>query len=238
MLSSRPAVGRQAICAVATAVAVLATSGCGTDLRPGVAASVNEETITESTIDDLTEAICAFNEIQRKEQGLPQPGQSVQELRASLVESLIILEITDQAAEERGVTVSDALVSKIAAGTVIPDDLAADHRALLEEFLKERTLQALQQGAIGANLEDPAVTTADKIDQSDVTAANSYLKKFAEQQDVEVSPRYGEWNGVRLEFGTGSLSDPVSTTPAPTPPPGQPAPPEPTFTPPASQLCG
>ncbi len=231
-------VGRRAFCAVATAVAVVATSSCGTDLRPGVAASVNDTTITERTIDDLTEAICSFNEVQRKQQGLTQPSQSVQDLRAGIVESLVILELTDQAAEQKGVTVSDALVAKNAAETPIPETLPADQKALLEDFLAMRTLQGLQQGAIGANLRDSSVTTADKITEADISAANSYLQKFAKKQDVEVSPRYGVWDGTRLQFGTGSLSDPVSTTAAPPPVPGEPEPPESTLTAPASQLCG
>jgi hypothetical protein len=83
-------------------------SGCGTDLHPGLAASVNGTPITEATIDDLLEAVCAFNEIERKKQGGTEPSQSIQTLRSSLVESLVIVEITDQAAEERGVTVAAA----------------------------------------------------------------------------------------------------------------------------------
>jgi len=213
-------------------------SGCGTGLHPGLAASVNGTPITEATIDDLLEAVCGFNEIERKNQGGTEPIQSVQTLRASLVESLVIVEITDQAAEERGVTVSPALIEKTAAGTPIPDELPDDQEELLREFLEHRTEQTLQQGVIGASLEDPSVTTAEGIKQSDVSAANSYLLDYAQKQDVEVSPRYGTWDGDRLEFGTGSLSDPVSTTAPPTPLPGQPPPTEATSTPPSSQRCG
>jgi len=238
VLGSRSTRRPRALGAAAACIAALSMSGCGTELHPGLAASVNGTPITEATIDDLLEAVCAFNEIERKKQGGTEPSQSIQTLRSSLVESLVIVEITDQAAEERGVTVSDALIDKNAAGTAVPSELPDDQEELLREFLQNRTEQALQQGVIGANLEDPSVTTADNIRQSDVSAANSYLLDYANKQDVEIAPRYGSWDGQRLEFGTGSLSDPVSTTAQPTPVPGQPPSTEETPTPPASQRCG
>ncbi|MDQ3485500.1 MAG: SurA N-terminal domain-containing protein [Actinomycetota bacterium] len=238
MLGSRRTRRRRVLGAAAAFVAAMSMGGCGTDLQPGLAASVNGTPITEATIDDLVEAVCAFNEIERKNQGGAEASQLVQDLRSSLLESLVIVEITDQAAEERGVTVSDALIDKNSAGTPVPAELPDDQEELLLEFLRNRTEQTLQQGVIGANLEDPSVTTADSIKPSDVSAANSYLMDFAEKQDVEIAPRYGTWTGNRLEFGTGSLSDPVSTTAAPTPVPGQPPSTEATPTPPVSQRCG
>ncbi len=229
---------RRRVAAAGALVVTLSISGCGTDLHPGTAASVNGTSITESTIDDLLAAVCSFNEIERTNQGGTEPNQSIQTLRASLVESLVIVEITDQAAEERGLTVSDALIAKSSAGTPIPSELPDDQEELLREFLQRRTEQTLKQGVIGANLDDPSVTTAEDIKQSDVSAANTYLLDYAQKQDVEVSPRYGTWDGDRIQFGTGSLSDPVSTTAAPTPLPGQPPPTGDTPTPPASQRCG
>lgn len=199
---------------VAGSLAASLLTGCGADIHPGSAAVVNGEAISQNTVDDLVLAACDYSKAVRLEQGGAEPSQSMASLRSALAGALIQFRITDLAASELGVSVSEAKISEVTSGGTMPPGLDSESRELLDGYFYDAARAQLQQAAVGAHLADPEVTTADNVSPDNVTAATDYLNKYAARQDVSVDPSYGSWNGSELVSGSGSLSDPVSTTPA------------------------
>ncbi len=204
-------------------VVVAALSGCGTDLHPGAAATVSGTTITDETVDDLTAAACVYTVTQAKANGTSdgKPSLAIADLKSSLLSSLIAFQLTEEAAAEMKLTPSQAQVDKAAQAQTLPEGMPEGEGVLIEDFFHDVAKNQLQQSLIGAHLSDPSVTTVDMATQQNVDAARDYLDKYFAKADVEVAPSYGRWDGVQLKPGTGSLSDPVSTTAAEPVLPGQ-----------------
>ena len=192
------------------ALTAISLAGCGSDLHPGTAAVVNGTTISQDSVDDLVSAACDYSQVLRELSGGLDPTLALGSLRTSLTEALITFQLSDEAADELGLTVSNAMVTKVASGNDMPSELD-DHTAeVIGDFFRDAARSNLQQGVIGAHEQDDSVTTADKVTQADVTAGATYLRKFAKKQDITVDPRYGTWDGSTLKTASGSLSDPVS----------------------------
>lgn len=215
--------------------AVFAVAGCGVNIHPGTAAVVNGHVISQGEVDDLVLAACEYSEAVRLEQGGAEPGQSMAALRSSLAEALIQFEVTDEAARQLGLSVSDASVAKLTADSTMPPGLSDESRELLEGFFSDASRAQLQQAVVGAHLRDPKVVTAEDATPEDIDAATKYLNTFAADQDVTVNPSYGSWDGTTLVHTSGSLSDAVSTTP---PADDLAAAPDPVKDLPPSQVCG
>ena len=82
----------------------------GTDLNPGKAANVGDESISGGTVDDLVEAACEYTEAIRKEQGSgTEPTQAVANLRTSVTRQLIQGEVTQAAMDELGLASTSRL---------------------------------------------------------------------------------------------------------------------------------
>lgn len=236
MLSSRTS--RLVVCVVAASVVALSLTGCGTDLRPGLAASVNQTSITEEQIDELSAAACVYTASAQQAAGTDdgKPSLVISELKGSLLGSVIAFQLTDEIADQMGLAVSEAQIDKAAQQQATPDGMPTREGAVIEAFLRDAGENQLQQALIGAHLRDPSITTVESATQDDVDAAGDYLTKYFAKADVEVAPSYGTWDGSRLVTGSGSLSDPVSTKAAEQPMPGEPNPALESL--PASQLCG
>lgn len=223
---------------VVSLLAALLLTGCGAELRPGVAATVNGTTIDQSEVDQLAHAACDYTKLSREqsEGGGTSPTLGLAGLRSSLVDSLIRIELTETKAEELDVTVSDADVADAASRGSMPEGLDESDEELITEFFRDAARAQLLQGLIGAKLQNRAVTSAQELTQADIDAAADYLAKYAEKADVEVNPRYGRWTGSSVEQSSGSLSDPVETTAASVGLPGQA--PDTLSALPVSQKCG
>ncbi|MBA2774986.1 MAG: SurA N-terminal domain-containing protein [Nocardioidaceae bacterium] len=205
MLSHRWSRGRRLVGVAASAAAVAALSGCGADLHPGAAATVNGTTITDESIDNLAQAFCAYIEEGEKQEAVDdqKPAIAIGDLKLNLLNGLVAFELTDTAAQELGIGVPPAQIEKSLGDLNLPDALDADEVELLEGFFDNLQENELQN------------TMIEEKESAD------YLQKYFSKADVEVSPSFGRWDGEKIEPGTGSLSDPVSTTASPTPPPGQ-----------------
>jgi SurA N-terminal domain len=205
---------RAAATAVVVAVVLLAVTACGTDLHPGTAATVGDTTIGESEVEDLVVAACSFTEETRiAEDSGSDPTQSIANLRRSVTQQLIQTEVTNQATQELGLTISESTASSLAAQSVdsIPDGVSPEDRELLEEFFTEQSRSLLGQGVIGAHLRDESITVGDEgITQDDVDGAQEYLAGFAADLEIEVNPAFGTWEDGEVLLASGSLSDPVS----------------------------
>lgn len=207
--------------AVLTALVVLALTGCGTNFHPGEAVIINGQGISTSRVDDLVLAACDYSTRVRLSQGGAVPTQSMASLRSNLTQALVQFAITDKAAQQLGITVSDAKIASLTAGSTMPAGISSTTRSLLTEFFRQSAKAQLEQAVIGAHLRDPKITNADSVTandpqtQNDLKAAAPYLDKFARQQHVIVDPSFGKWNGTALVPASGSLSDRVSATPTP-----------------------
>jgi hypothetical protein len=194
------------------AVAVLGLTACGTDLNPGTAATVGDESISEGTVDDLVSAACAYTEAMREEQGSgTEPTQSVANLRTSITRQLIQSEVTQAATQELGLTVNESTVSAIASGSEFPEAVDPDQGELLQDFFEDQSRTLLGQAVVGAHLRDESITVGDEsLGQEDVDASRRYLANYADELGVEVNPAYGTWEDGDLVIASGSLSEPVS----------------------------
>lgn len=234
MLASRSP--RRLLLGTALATA-LALTGCGTDLSPGSAAVVDGVTITDQRVDDITEAACAFT-LASKPKGETEPSLAIAGLQSYLVERLIRVEVVSTVADEMDLTVPPAQVQLVSASSQIPDSMPDEQRELLADYFDTDASASVLQGLIGAHLRDSEITTVDQVTEEDNARAQDYLDRFSAAADVTVSPSYGTWTGTAIEDGSGSLSDPVSTTAAPEPAPGQPPTANPLTELPPSQVCG
>lgn len=214
--------------------AVALVGGCGTGLHPGAAAVVDGTAITDEQMEDLSVAACNFTEVSSDDEN---PSLVIADLRTSLLGSLISFQLTESAAAEMGITVSDADVARMASQQPpVPDGLAADDQEVIEQFFEDVARNQIQQALIGARVRDRSITDVDQATEEDVRAAQEFLNEYFADVDVDVSPSYGRWDGNSLVQSTGSLSDPVFVTPAEPPEPGQPN--EALKTLPSAQLCG
>lgn len=111
MTPRRLATGRR--CLVAGALATLLLTGCGTGIRPGAAAVVNGHVISQDEVDELVLAACDYSKAVRLEQGGAEPAQSMADLRSRLALALIQFEITNAAAAQLGLSVSEAKIGQL-----------------------------------------------------------------------------------------------------------------------------
>ena len=222
----------------AALVTVLALTGCGTNLSPGVAVSVNGTRVSDDEVDDLVTTVCAFFEIQREESGQAGPSLAIGDLRTFVLQTLISNQLTDEAARDLELTVTEAaIVAESASIGELPAALTEGEQARLTDYVRNSSQQRLQQTAIGAHLEDDSITSVDAVDDQDMALAQDYLDDYYGKQDVDLAPSFGTWDGQALVEGTGSLSDPVSTTAVPEPTSEQEAADQVKALPP-SQACG
>ncbi len=202
---SRPA-GRL----VALVITALAATGCGLDLHPGVAATVDGEQISQDRVDQLVSAACNFIDVGNESSATPrQVGMTT--LRSSLTSTLVGFAITDKAvdADHLDLTVYSADVES-ADTTEVPDGLSDDDTALLDDFFYDLAQEQVQRATIGAHLKDDSVTTSKDVRSDDVAHASGYMTTLFSAADVDVNPGYGTWDGNVVNAGSGSLSDPVS----------------------------
>lgn len=204
---SRPA--RRLVLALAVTAAT--TLGCGLDLHPGAAATVDGDEISQDSVDQLVSAACNFIEVGNEGSATPrQVGAST--LRSSLTSTLVGFALTDKAvdADHLDLTVYSADVES-ADTTKLPDGLSDTDATLLDDFFYDLAQEQVQQATIGAHLKDDSVTTSADVSSNDVALASDYMTTLFSAADVDVNPGYGTWDGSVVNAGSGSLSDPVSS---------------------------
>ncbi len=190
------------------AVALLTVSGCGANLHPGVAATVNGSAISQSQVDDLVGAACSYIEINN--QATAQPTTlAVSDLRSTILGSLISSNLVGKAADDLGLTILPKTVQQLD-NTVLPEGLRDSDTDLLTEFFHNAAQAQIDQATIGAHLKDPSVTDSSQVTTADTQGSVDFMTKFLKAQDVTVNPAYGSWDGGRVSSTSGSLSDSVS----------------------------
>lgn len=193
----RGAVGRGVGAALA---AGLALTGCG-DVSPGAAATVDGTTISMESVDDTARSVCVAEVTYarlRDQEWQPTPTSVYRDIvLALLVNEQLALEVADQL--EIDVPPSSYEPAENPQLTDLLDALSASDRASFEDYLETfGRLQALYS-AIGA--EQGAVG-----DNKSAAAGQKAVVAFAEDRDIELDPRFGNFTGGQVVGGSGSLS--------------------------------
>jgi hypothetical protein len=197
--------------------AVLALSGCSAGFHPGNAAAVDGTTISESSVDDVMDAACAYTEDFAKQNAQVQKLDRV-EYRGVFLTGMIQAAITDEIATSQGLTVSDAQVESTAVTSVnsIPDSLSDSETDALTQYFEDQARSSIQQALIGKHADDPSITNGSQLTSDEISADKPHMTTYFKEADVDVNPSYGTWNGTSIDSGTGSLSVlAAGTTPAP-----------------------
>lgn len=199
---------RRARRALVTVVAAATLAGCGA--YPGAGAVVGDTTVSQERIDDAAVALCSANITGAQAQGQPAPVLPLRGARQAALQLIVESELAQQFADARGIEIDQSQVSAFVdqnqqAIQQLPQDERQDFRDLLAGF---RTAQlifiAAGQKSLGAQASAPGG------EQAAETEGRRLFTEWAKKVDVEVDPRYGDYQGGELKPVSGSLSIPVS----------------------------
>ena len=176
------------IASLILAAATLAAAGCGSS---GVAATVGDDTIT---IAALQSEVVAFAESVDQESALSGDlSQFQRELLTREINHLLLAEL----AEREGAAFTEADVDALL--DELEEQSGGDLEALQAQF--GYTEEGLRRA-----VEDEARLRALQPIVGDVPAA---LNDLSDEVGVELNPRYGDWDGLAVQPGTGSISVPA-----------------------------
>jgi len=186
-------------------VSVFLLAGCGvagTQFHPGIAAEVGDETITTKHVDQVTADYCAGVQAVIKSQGQavdlqPRPGRT---LTQSLISDLITRSAVEQLAEDYDVEPTSTFKTNLAELDTVLVKLDDDQRDAVTEYVSARPLAEDLLISIGG-IELAKTSSATATDDDKYAAGQDVLKKWLDDHDVEVNPRYG------LDVSTGSPVD-------------------------------
>lgn len=203
---TRPRLGRPVRASALAAGAALLLAGCG--LNPGAAAVVGGTTISDDQVDDAATALCGANIAGAAAQGQPKPELATRGARQAALSLLIDSELSQQYGAANGIEppraeLSNALAQNQQTVNALPEDLREDFSDLLRTYVEAQLIvQEAGREAAGPDA-GPEQLAAAGIQQR-----NEWL---AEQDvEVELDPRFGEYQDGGIDGSGGSLSIPVS----------------------------
>jgi hypothetical protein len=176
--------GRRVSWVMAAVVGALALSACSSPVKAGSAATVGDETLSESAVAATSEEIDTVLADAQLDATLP-PDQVNQSIVALWIDG----QITDAIAEAEGVTVTDAEIEKF-----------------LEQFDEEARTRITAEGAIPPSQLNAAARTAllrqklqpelapDGTPEEQSAALLEAITKTADELDISVNPRFGSWD--------------------------------------------
>jgi hypothetical protein len=193
------------VCALAAAGLLL--SACGA-ITPGAAATVDDHTISMSTLDDTARVYCEVTALQAQQQGVQSVDNA--QIRRQAATDLVLTRVAEDLATERGLTA--------------PPPVEADPTQLVDAFGADRapevaeTLGAAQDlynlfAVIAADDRGVKVTDENSEDLADA-GRTIVLAAFADH-DVEFAPRLGLSDSGEADGSIGSLSVAPADTDAP-----------------------
>ncbi|NEA31995.1 hypothetical protein G3I17_09990 [Streptomyces sp. SID13031] len=201
----------------AALASVLLLGGCAAGTHPGAAATIGGKEISVSDLDKSTSAIQSA------------VGDQQQVAPSAVLSLLVSNELAAQVLNQRSISVSDAelgpatkvvvdeaLYQKFTGNPSTNDFLIASARALVGRI----------KLAGGTGITDP---NAQQLNSEGAQLLDDAAKKI----DVDVSPRYGKWDGSKVDGTSGSLSvlsdqsKPTPTAPQGEQPPAEQPPAEP-----------
>lgn len=200
---SRSIVSTKAGRGIMVVVASMLLAGCAGLGQAGAAADVGATQISTETLASQVAAV-------QEQRGVP-AGAPDTALTLSVLQRLVITELVAQAAAAQGVAVTQGQIDTARAeleaqlgGTeaLVAAYLDTDVPAGSIEGQVELSLQVQQLGAVLVPDADPA---------GQQQAVLQYVTGFGLQEGIEVSPRFGTWDGGALRIGP--LPTDLSTTP-------------------------
>lgn len=205
------------------ALSILA--GCGTDLdpdmHPGSAAVVGDERISIDAVDDMADGLCDWQiAAVPDEQRQPLPMAF---LRSVSVDGLINEEKLEQYAAAHGLE-PERLSAGFAQNAGLQSRSLRDYLQLLEDEIRsadgvdddaaDAALRFLQGAArydatalAAGRAEDPSADGATAVEKG-----RELIEAWADEQGIEIDPRFGQASGNALEYTppSGTLSVAVS----------------------------
>ena len=187
---------RQVLAGV-VAVMALALTGCGAAASPGAAATVGDQTVSASHVNELTDGYCSAFREQFKAQGTVLP---LRLLRSYVVGTLTIQAAAEQLAEENGIAEPEGYVQAVKdlemqaaalpeahRGDVIEVESAGAYATAVETDLGGQLL--LNEGTAGAD------------DAAKESRGREALSVWLAEHPAEVDPRYG------IQITNGTFTD-------------------------------
>jgi peptidyl-prolyl cis-trans isomerase SurA len=189
-------------------VGTLLLTGCGIE-RAGLAASIGDDRLTVATVEARVRAY--FDAYPAVAEG---PSRS--QIASITVQNFLRARVVDITAAREGISVTETEIddfieqfggmdqlNQAIAGQGVPPDAT---------LARAEVRSALLQG----KLQDLAGEDAD--DFARAKALTDRLAVTTSQVDIDVNPRYGEWNGSTVDVINGSLSlTQAELVPTPTP---------------------
>ncbi len=181
-------------------------AACGDGVGPGVAAQLDDQTITVNEVDDLARVICATQQGQGAEAGAS-PTAAV---RALALNVLLGIEVGEGVGDLDSVD-QQAVSQSVQAAAEARQLVDEDDRELFDQVVADSTrAQLAVNQAAAAALQ---ASGGDPTDQNALAAAAAKLQTdYLDKAGVEVSTRFGRIDNGQLIAGDGSLSVPVSAT--------------------------
>ncbi len=227
----RSGVRRAVVLALVVPVAGLTLAGCG-DVSPGAAATVDGAAIPLDQVDAMAESVCAAELTYSKSNETEWQPQPLSTYRDNVLGVLINEQLAVQAADGLDLDVPPSM-------TQPPDNAAldgiysaldtGDEEAFRDYLAAFGRLQALYF-AIGQDQQGDS----DDAQEDPQAVGQAYVADYADDHDVELDPRFGDFEEGQVAGGSGSLSAPLEPTETTVPAPG--APPDVSGLP-DSQIC-
>ncbi len=171
--------------ALVVGLSALLLSGCAGSASPGVAATVGEETISTSRVNEVTGHMCTALSDQFEGQSVP-----LGVIKQGVVQLLALSAQTDQIADEYGVSPTNAYETDVAqrtrAAALLPADVRADYINVMSAQAKARDV-ADQVGKVKLADEGFDEPTPDEVTE----AGNDVFATWPDVHGVDVDPKYG-----------------------------------------------
>jgi hypothetical protein len=172
--------------------------------------------VQASTVDDLTSAVCASNQVRALHDPASAAKTPTRELRRGILNILVQADVVEQAATSLGVSVTPAAVDKLIGNTeLVPPGVSTEVKNQLLDLFHEIARVQLLTAAIGRQqlAQQIGAVNPGASDQQATQAGSKFLATYAAKIGVDVDPRYGTYTpSGGIAVASGSLSVPVSVT--------------------------
>lgn len=183
----------RALAALGLAATVLLT-GCNAvpDFNPGVAARVDDATVSLSPVNDVTAAFCDYAEPQLQDQVIP-----LSYLRSQVASSLALRVAADEFAAGLDVAADPSYDAAVKQAEASLAELPAEQvEAVIEVQGASAYVQAVEQSA-GAEI------LPDGDPEAQAAAGQKAFQKWLADNDVRIDPRFG----VTIDSGAATPTD-------------------------------
>ncbi|MGC0376832.1 SurA N-terminal domain-containing protein [Streptomyces sp. SAI-229] len=196
--------------AIAAAAPLL--TACGNDAHPGAAAVVGGERITVSQLENRVDEVraaqrAAVPDDAQYQQAIARTGS----LTRDTLHSMVLDRVLERAARDAGVTVTDREVQRMRAGL---EQQAGGAKALETAWLQQYGIPPRRLDA-NFRLQIQAQKLAQRLG-TDTSRPEFWqaLSKAGEKLDVDLNPRYGDWDvekSSRVDAKTPWVRDVTAT---------------------------